>query len=140
MDPETLDGRILGVRPTESPQRRDMSTTYWIATWAPPTTQTGGVAADKLSGTYVIENVAKLYEPNRKVELVIDSVKRFANDCANAFCELSGYARAKVGAVPTPFLDESKDPLVVIQEPTKRVNHSPVKGDYQGWVYPERGD
>ena len=44
-------------------------------------------------------------------------MERFAKDCVNVFCELSGYAKNKVGTAPTPFLDESKDPLRVIEEP-----------------------
>ena len=59
----------------------------------------------------------KLYDPNRKVELVVYSMERFAKDCVNVFCELAGCDKTNVGAAPTPFLDESKDPLVVIQEP-----------------------
>ncbi len=44
-------------------------------------------------------------------------MERFAKDCVSVFCELSGYDKPKVGAAPNPFLDESKDPLAVIQEP-----------------------
>ena len=68
----------------------------------------------------MIEEVATLYDPNRKVELVIYNMERFAKDCVSVFCELSGYAKTKVGTAPTPFLDESKDPLVVIEEPAKK--------------------
>ncbi len=44
-------------------------------------------------------------------------MERFAKDCVTAFCELSGYLKAKVGTAPTPFLDESKDPVVIFDEP-----------------------
>ncbi len=63
------------------------------------------------------EKVAKLYDPNRKAELVVYNMERIAIDCVRVFCELSGYAQAHVGTAPTKFLDESKDPLIVIEEP-----------------------
>ena len=44
-------------------------------------------------------------------------MERFAKDCVTAFCELSGYPKAKVGTAPTPFLDESKDPVVIFGDP-----------------------
>ena len=44
-------------------------------------------------------------------------MEKFADDCVNVFCELSGYAKVKVGTAPTPFLDESNDPLLVVEEP-----------------------
>ena len=56
------------------------------------------------------------------------------------FCDLTGYDRNKIGTAPTPFIDESKDPLIVIQEateppakarapsqPTQRGNSPPAK-------------
>ena len=33
------------------------------------------------------------------------------------FCELSGCDKSRVGTAPTPFLDESNDPLLVIEQP-----------------------
>ena len=47
-------------------------------------------------------------------------MERFAKDCVGVFSEISRYATNKVGTAPTPFLDESKDPLVVIEEPAKK--------------------
>ncbi len=35
------------------------------------------------------------------------------------FCDLTGCDRKKIGAAPTPYIDESKDPLIVIQEATE---------------------
>ena len=32
------------------------------------------------------------------------------------FCDLTGYDENKIGTAPTPFIDESKDPFIVIQE------------------------
>ena len=32
------------------------------------------------------------------------------------FCELTGYDNKKAGTAPTPFIDESKDPLAATQE------------------------
>ena len=40
---------------------------------------------------------------------------RFAKECVDVFCELTGYDKGKVGTAPTPFIDESKDPLAVTQ-------------------------
>ena len=60
--------------------------------------------------------VARLYDPNRKVEVVSYNMERFAQDCVTVFCELSGYEKAKVGTAPTPFLDEANDPLSVIAD------------------------
>ncbi len=42
-------------------------------------------------------------------------MERFARDCITVFCDLTGYDKGKVGTAPTPFVDESKDPLVVTQ-------------------------
>ena len=60
--------------------------------------------------------VARLYDPNRKVEVVSYNMERFAKDCVTVFFELSGCEKAKVGSAPTPFLDESNDPLSVIAD------------------------
>jgi len=64
-----------------------------------------------------IEPVERIHDPDRRVELVSYNMERFARDCVTAFCELSGYAFAQIGTAPTPFLDESNDPLIVIEEP-----------------------
>jgi hypothetical protein len=58
----------------------------------------------------------KLYDPHRSVELVVYNLERFAKDCVNVFWELVGYEEKKAGSAPTPFLDEPKDTLTVIQE------------------------
>ena len=58
-----------------------------------------------------------MYDPKRKVEVVSYNMERFAKDCVSVFCELSGYPEANVGTAPTPFLDESKDPVVIFEEP-----------------------
>ena len=42
-------------------------------------------------------------------------MERFARDCVSVICELTGYDKGKVGTAPTPFIDESKDPLAVTQ-------------------------
>ena len=55
-------------------------------------------------------------------------MERFAKDCVNVFCELSGYAKDKVGTAPTPFLDEANDPLLVLEEPVS----SPPQGGTAG--------
>ncbi len=43
-------------------------------------------------------------------------MERLASDCVNVFCELSGYNKARVGAAPTPFIDEANDPLVAFKD------------------------
>ncbi len=57
-------------------------------------------------------------------------MERFAKDCINVFCELTGCDKTKIGTAPTPFIDESKDPLIVIQEatgpPAKAGAHNPT--------------
>ena len=83
----------------------------------PPKTQPGGVASPSQEGTDTTVKIAKLYDPNRKVELVVYNMERFAKDCVTAFCELSGYPKAKVGTAPTPSLDESKDLVVKFDDP-----------------------
>ncbi len=35
------------------------------------------------------------------------------------FCDLTGYDRNKIGTAPAPFIDESKDPLIAMQEATE---------------------
>ncbi len=61
--------------------------------------------------------VAKIYDPNKKVSVVVYNMERFAQDCVNVFCELSGCDKSKIGTAPTPFLDEANDPLLVIEQP-----------------------
>jgi hypothetical protein len=64
--------------------------------------------------------VARIYGPNHKASVVSYNMERFAQDCVNVFCELSGYAQNKVGTVPTPFLEEANDPVAIFgDEPNK---------------------
>ena len=58
-----------------------------------------------------------MYNPNQKVKLAVYNMEQFAKDCVSVFCDLTGYDRGKVGTAPTPFVDESKDTLVVTQPP-----------------------
>ena len=85
-----------------------------------------------------IEPVARIYDPRQKVEVVVYNMERFAKDCVTVFCELSGYASAKGGTAPTPFLDESNDPLAVIEEPTTNGQDAPKRPSVSaaGWVLP----
>ena len=55
----------------------------------PPKTQPGGVASPSQEGTDTTVKIAKLYDPNRKVELVVYNMERFAKDCVSVYCELS---------------------------------------------------
>ncbi len=49
---------------------------------------------------------------NTNVEVTVYSMEEFAKECVMVFCSV----RTRVYTTPTPFLDESKDPLTVIQE------------------------
>ena len=50
------------------------------------------------------------------MELVVYNMEGIATGCINAFCEFSECDESEVGAAQTPLLDETKDPLVVVQE------------------------
>ncbi len=118
MDPETLDGRFLGCsheRFTTSAGR--VSDILDSHPGYHPRPKQGGVALASKEGADPTAEIAKLYDPKRKVEVVSYNMERFAKECATAFCELSGYPKAKVGTAPTPFLDESKDPVAIFDDP-----------------------
>ena len=73
-----------------------------------------------LGTTTTVAPVAKIYGPNRKVSVVAYNMGRFAQGCVIVLCELPGCAKNKVGTAPTPFLDEAKDPLTIVEdEPTR---------------------
>ncbi len=76
-----------------------------------------GALSAKAVTTPVVAPVAMIYDPDKKVSVVVYDMERFAQDCVNVFSELSGCEKKNVGAAPTPFIDESKDPLPVIEEP-----------------------
>ena len=84
-----------------------------------PRPKQGGVALPSKEGTDPTAKVAKLYDHQRKVEVVSYNVERLAKDCVSVFCELSGYPKANVGTAPTPFLVVSKDPIVRFEEPPR---------------------
>ena len=65
---------------------------------------------------------------------------RFAKDGVTVFFELSGYATTGVGTAPTPFLDESNDPLAVIEEPASYgTNRQDTPKRPQGGFPPQGG-
>ena len=118
MDPETLDGRFLGCsheRFTTSAGR--VSDILHSHPGYHPRPKQGGVALASKEGADPTAEIAKLHDPKRRVEVVSYNMERFAKDCVTAFCELSGYLKAKVGTAPTQFLDESKDPVVIFDDP-----------------------
>ena len=43
-------------------------------------------------------------------------MERFAQDCVNVFCELSGDAKNRVCTAPTPFLEEANDPVAIFED------------------------
>jgi hypothetical protein len=117
MDPETVDGRFLGCS-----HDRFTTTAKHVHTMLDahplyhPRPKLGASAA-KAGGTpAAVEPVARVYDPNRKVEVVSYNMERFATDCVNVFCDLSGFDRSKVGTAPTPFIDEANDPLVAFAD------------------------
>ena len=122
MGPETLDGRSLGCsheRFTTAAQHvHDMLDNHPEYHPRPPQ---GTATAAKSGRTLApIEPVERWYDPNRKVDVVSYIMERFARDYVVVFCELSGCSLDKIGTAPTPFLDESNDPLIVIEEPHSR--------------------
>ena len=44
-------------------------------------------------------------------------MERFAKECFAVFCDLTGYDKTMIRTAPTPFIDESESPLIVIQAP-----------------------
>ncbi len=81
-----------------------------------PRQKQGGVSSE-LSGTAAPAPapVARVYDKNKTVTVVSYNMERFAEDCVNVFCELSGYAKNKVGTAPTPFLEEANDPVAIFE-------------------------
>ena len=116
MDPETADGRCLGCSherfTTTAKHVHEMLGNH--PEYHPRAKQGGAAVASGAKDA--VPPVARLYDPNRKVEVVSYNMERFAKDCVTVICELSGYEKAKVGSAPTPFLDESNDPLSVIAD------------------------
>ncbi len=117
MDPEILDGRFLGCshERVTTPARKMKYLLDNHQLYHPRPAQKGvAYLRERRVPTRMPTNVST---PHRRVELVVYNMERLAKDCINAFCELYGYEETNVGAAPTPFLDESKDPLVVSREP-----------------------
>ena len=124
MDPETVDGRFLGCSherfTTTAKQVRHLLDNHPLYHPRPlrkageSPTQVGApkgasVKAPKVPAEVV--HVPRLYDPARKVEVVVYNMERSAQDCVTAFCDLSRYAKAKVGTAPTPFPEEANDPI-----------------------------
>ena len=94
----------------------------------PSSSEAGGASPPQGGTASSVEPVTKIYDPSKKFEVAVYNMERFAKDCVNVFCELSGYSRDRVGAAPTPFLDEANDPLAVLEEPVS----SPPQGGTAG--------
>ena len=58
---------------------------------------------------------AEVPEPDDKriIRGVISEMQDFTDSCIDQYCSLTGYSRERITPAPTPFLDESKDPLGV---------------------------
>ena len=55
----------------------------------PHAAEAGGVSAAKAGGPTTAAPVAKIYDPDKKVSVVVYNMERFAQDCVNVFCEFS---------------------------------------------------
>ena len=106
-----------GVLTNASLHRRKTSTPCWITIQLTTHDRSrGSVFSASWDHPPTVGLVAKIYDPDKKVSVVVYSMERFAQDCVNVFCELSECSKSRVGSAPTPFLDESNDPLLVTEE------------------------
>ncbi len=118
MDPETLDGRFLGCsheRFTTS-VRSVSSLLDQHPGYHPRQKQGGASTAPAGTPPPAVPPVARIYDPKRTVSVVSYNMERFAVDCVNVFCELSGWDRDKIGTAPTPFLEEANDPVAIFED------------------------
>ena len=117
MDPETVDGRFLGCSHERfTTSVKNVSSLLDQHPLYHPRQKQGG-ASSELSETAspAVAPVARIYDKNKNVTVVSYNMERFADDCVNVFCELSGYAKSKVGTAPTPFLEEANDPVAIFE-------------------------
>ncbi len=126
MYPETSDGRFLGCSheryDTVASKLEGMLDNHPIYHPRPSLgTNPLAKARGEEVGHTQRQAYTDMYNPNQKVKLVVYSMERFARDCVTVFCDLTGYDKGKVGTAPTPFVDESKDPLVVTQPASEAV-------------------
>ena len=114
MDAEAQDWRFLGCTheryTTTAVKVQDLLNNHPLYH---PRTKGGSSPTDEES-TDAAAYKAQHFDPKRKAEVVVYSMERFATKCITVFCGLTGYDRNKIGTAPTPFIDESKDPLIVI--------------------------
>ncbi len=118
MDPETLDGRFLGCsheRFTTS-VRSVSSLLDQHPGYHPRQKQGGASTGPPGTPAPAVPPVARIYDPNSTVSVVSYNMERFAVDCVNVFCELSGWDRNKIGTAPTPFLEEANDPVAIFED------------------------
>ncbi len=112
MDPETVDGRFLGCSHERFvTSARNVSSLLDQRPLYHPRQKQGGVSSATVGTATSAAPVARIYDPNKKVSVVSYNMERFAQDCVDALCELSGCAKNKVGTAPTPFLDEANAPV-----------------------------
>ncbi len=121
MDPETVDGRFLGCSHERFvTSARNVSSLLDQHPLHHPRQKQVCVSSATAGTATSVAPVARCYDPNKKVSVVAYNMERFAQGCVDVFCELSGYAKNKLGTAPTPFLDESNGPLTIVDgEPTK---------------------
>ena len=134
MDPETLDGRFLGCSheryDTVASKVEGMLDNHPIYHPRPSLgTNPLAKARGEELGHAQRQAYTDMYNPNRKIKLVVHNLERVARDCATVFCDLTGYDKGKVGAAPTPFVDESKDTLVVTLLPQEAVAKATPTGE-----------
>ena len=81
----------------------------------------------------VTRRIVKLYDSNRKVELAVHIMERFATaPLRERILRMSGYVRNKVGTARTPFLDETRGPLGVIKRASSKRRPNRAPWDPQG--------
>ena len=70
----------------------------------------GALSASAETSQPVTTPVARIYDPKRTVTVVSYNMERFAVDCVNVFCELSGWDRGKIGTARHHFLKKPTIP------------------------------
>ncbi len=98
MDRETVDGSVVGCSherfTTTAGRVSDILASH---PGYHPRPKQGGVALASKEGADPTAEIAKLYDPKRKVEVVSYNMERFAKDCVTAFWNSPDTRRRKSG-------------------------------------------
>ena len=68
-------------------------------------------------------HAAPVIDRSRKITGKAYAMQEFVDGCVDRYCELTGWPKEKIRGAPTPFIDESKDPLGVRDEDTGAKDH-----------------